>query len=46
MDSELKADILWWMCDILDTVDLAAPEVAEGNDIIKRLMEVQTNDDE
>ena len=43
MDPELKADILWWMCDILDTVDLPPAEVAEANDIIKRLMEVPTD---
>ena len=43
MDELLKEDLLWWINDILDTVDLPSPDVAEANDLIKRLMEVPTN---
>jgi hypothetical protein len=41
MDELLKEDLLWWINDILDTVDLPPPDVSEANDLIKRLMEVK-----
>ena len=45
MEPDLKNDLLWTLCDILESVDLGPAEVAEIDDLIKRIMETKTNDD-
>lgn len=43
MSELLKEDLLWWINQVLDTVDLPPQDVAEANSLIKQLLEVETN---